>query len=188
MSEPKRLGLVAIGALAVALAACGGPSSPAVASLSSTTTAASGSAGGPAKPSLTEAQHFAACMRSHGVPGFPDPTPGPDGGFAFKIGPRQQGGTTASQMQAAQQSCRHLLPNNGVPRPLTAAQQQAFLDYAACIRGHGFPGFPDPTFSGGGVRVALPPGAGNPQTGPSPQFQAAQKACQSKLPGGFAQP
>jgi hypothetical protein len=54
------------------------------------------------------------------------------------------------------------------------------------MRSHGVPNFPDPQFSGGGVRIG---GTGLDPN--SPQFTAAQKACQSKLPGkpggGFKQ-
>jgi len=188
MRKPKLLGLVAIGVLGAGLPACGGGPPPAVASLGSTTTTSAGPGPGTAKPSLAQATSFATCMRSHGVPGFPDPTPGPGGGFGFEVGPNQQGGTTQSQMQAAQKACRHLLPDNGVPGKLSSAQQQEFLEYAACIRTHGFPDFSDPDFSGGGVRVQVPRDAGNPQSGLSPRFQAAQQASKAKLPGGFAQP
>ena len=81
--------LVSVAALGISLAGCSGTSpSPKVASLGSvTTTSAAGSLGG-AKPSgsdLTKMESYATCMRSHGVPDFPDPTAGPNGGSGFQI-------------------------------------------------------------------------------------------------------
>jgi len=180
-------------ALGMGLAACGGGSSPTVAHLgSATTTTEAGTGSGTNGPTLAQATRFAACMRSHGVPGWPDPSPGPNGGYGFQINGNTLGASQAQQ-PAARNACNHFLPNNGVGKPLTAAQQQAFLNWAACIRAHGVPNFPDPIFSGGGMRIRIPApaGAGNVggpapgQAGPPPQLQAAQKACKSKLPVGF---
>ncbi len=47
------------------------------------------------------------------------------------------------------------------------------------MRTHGVPNFPDPTFSGGGVKMTLKAGGANGIDPNSPQFKAAQKACQS---------
>lgn len=122
-------------------------------------------------------------MRSHGVTNYPDPSPMAGGrDYGFKINGQLK--ATKSQVHAAEKTCGHLLPNQGAGKPLTAAQQQAFLDWAGCIRAHGVPGFADPNFSGGGVVMRVTPGMGSPDN-PSPQFQAAQQACRSKLPAGF---
>ena len=51
------------------------------------------------------------------------------------------------------------------------------IRFAQCMRSHGLSDFPDPG-SGGGIQ--LPPGT-NPF---SPAFRAAQKDCQSLMPGG----
>jgi hypothetical protein len=59
-------------------------------------------------------------------------------------------------------------------------QAQA-LKFSSCMRSHGEPNFPDPTFSGGGVSLKISASSGIEPT--SPQFQAAQKACQKNLPG-----
>ena len=55
------------------------------------------------------------------------------------------------------------------------------------MRSHGEPNFPDPQFgTGGRVSIKLSAGAGlDPQ---SPQFQAAQNACQKDLPGKLGAP
>jgi hypothetical protein len=56
------------------------------------------------------------------------------------------------------------------------------LKYSQCMRAHGLPNFPDPNSQGD-----LSIGPGNvPKGGPnSPQFKAAQKACQSLMPGAL---
>lgn len=190
------------------LAVCGtGSASPTVAKLATaatTTTAAAAapSAGSPAGSSggnigfaisgggggaadLTKMEAYAKCMRSHGVADFPDPTPSAGGGGQIQIrgGPGTGTGIdpNSAAFQAAQNVCKSLLPNGGVAPAMSAAQQQAFLDFAACMRSHGVPSFPDPQFSGGGVRING--GGVDPN---SPAFQAAQTACKAKLPGGFA--
>jgi len=184
--------LVTVLGVSAALTACGGGSSPKVAQLGSgaETTAPQSSSNGPSPDQEAELEKYAECMRSHGIGDFPDPQSGPAGGFGFKIqaGPGSDLDPQSTRYTAADTACKALLPNGGVRRQLTAAQQQAFLNWAACIRAHGEPNLPDPIFSGGGIRIRLaaPAGQGGsgPQ-GPPPELQAAQQACQSKLPGGF---
>jgi hypothetical protein len=131
--------LAAAIAAAALLAGCGGGSS----------TPRSTRAGG----HLTYAQaqqaavNFAGCMRSHGVPSFPDPTsPG-----EFKLSMSSGSAVTRSPaFQSAAGACQHLLGGN--PPSENAAhgrtQTAALLAFARCLRSHGFPGFPDPTSSG----------------------------------------
>jgi hypothetical protein len=53
------------------------------------------------------------------------------------------------------------------------------------MRTHGVPNFPDPTPQGnGGFSISIPQGV-DPR---SPQFQAADKACKSQMPGGHFSP
>ena len=63
--------------------------------------------------------------------------------------------------------------------PLTPAQQEQYLKAAACIRSHGVPNFPDPTFSGGGVHIEH-----QKLNESSPAFKAAVHDCESLIPGG----
>jgi hypothetical protein len=198
-------------AAVVGLTACSsGTPSPTVAKLgaSPTTTAASAPGVGPpsgastsssggggaartgksAAADLAKLEAYAGCMRSHGVASFPDPTVGSNGGGGFQLrsGPGGNGIDPQSTVfQAADKACKPLLPNGGVAPPLSAAQQQKFLNWAACIRTHGVPSFPDPVFSGGGVRISVggPGGPGPDKNGSA--FQAAQTACKSLMPGGF---
>ena len=156
-------------ASAVSLAACGS-SQPA------------GSTGSRAANSdYQQGLAFASCMRSHGVPNFPDPTAGSNGGMRVEVSPSGMKvigvAVNAPAFQAAQQKCRQYLPNGGHPQPLSASRRQALLNFSACMRSHGITNFPDPTFSGGAVGLLLPRGGGiDPQ---APAFKSAQTACAS---------
>jgi hypothetical protein len=83
-----------------------------------------------------QALAFARCMRSHGVPEFPDP----GASLPSHLDPR------SPAFQAAQQACRQLDPKR-LPPPThpSAGQRQAALRFAQCMRTHGYPRFPDPT-------------------------------------------
>jgi hypothetical protein len=93
------------------------------------------------------AVRFADCMRSHGVPGFPDPTSAPRG-FKSALDPSSK---RSPAFESALNGCGHLLPRSrgstqsDVHSP---AQIASFLAFARCVRAHGFPSFPDPTSSG----------------------------------------
>lgn len=148
----RALAALAVGAVLLAAGCGGGGGSPGV-----------------SRPAVhQELVAFAHCMRSHGVPGWPDPLP--DGGF-----PRTgAGGNSGPQAKSAIDACQHLLP----PKPVLSAAQQARelaleLKEAKCIRRHGFPDFPDPTVQKGAGPFAFPPDF-NPT---SPQAQAAGRAC-----------
>jgi len=108
---------------------------------------------------------YSHCMRSHGVPNYPDPGGGntlPDG--LPKVGP-QQLGVSPSQLQGAQQACQHLLPtggslqqqesqcmqNNDCSPALEEQMLTADRKLARCMRSHGVPNFPDPTNGGSGA-------------------------------------
>jgi hypothetical protein len=78
--------------------------------------------------------------------------------------------------QGALQACKALpSPWNSTGQQLSSAQQQAWLSWAQCIRAHGLPNFPDPTFSGSEVHDSGI--ASN-----SPQLQSAMDACKSQRP------
>src|SRR5919201_4908398 len=115
----RRCGLpvaVIIGAAAVALlaAAC-------VSRGGSSGSGGSPQAGGSTRSSSALA--FSACMRSHGVPTFPDPDS--NGGIP-KVTPRQLG-VGSSQFQAAQTAGDHLLKPNHAQAQLTLS---GMLDFA----------------------------------------------------------
>jgi hypothetical protein len=120
---------------------------------------------------------YAQCMRTHGAPRWPDPNS--QGVFISTLTNRGDFHAPAS----ADRACRHLLPNGGV---LTPGQQQklvsAGLKFAACMRAHGFPGFPD-SGRGPGINPGQLQKLGIDVN--SPQFQAASRACLKPIPGGL---
>lgn len=123
-----------------------------------------------------KAVSYAQCMRSHGEPSWPDPTI--QGNFLLppSLAP------FSPQFRSANKACAKLLPNGGQISP--AVVQKAVEDdlrFAACMRTHGVPDFPDPTQHGSTVSIAVPPGSSVDTS--SPQFQSAQQACESLLPG-----
>jgi hypothetical protein len=194
---------LAVLAVPLLVAGCGGSSSSSgVAHLGSNTSSTADPSGGspsPERESNASAQQkmiaFSQCMRSHGVPEFPEPSEGHlivhnsnHNGHVTGITPE------SAQFQAAQKACAKLAPNGGKP-PSPAEQakaQEKALKFAQCMRTHGVPSFPDPEFSHGGGAVRIRIGSAR-KGGPSgidpssPEFQTAQKACQSIMggPKGF---
>jgi hypothetical protein len=191
------LSVVVLASGALLIAGCGGSSSPGVAHLSSSASGGS-AADGAGKSSTPESSAstqqkmvaYSQCMRSHGVPEFPEPTEGHllirssnHNGHVTGVNPQ------SSQFQAAQKVCGKLLPNGGVPSAAEQAKmQEGALKFSQCMRTHGVPNFPDPTFSDGGARMKLKAGGANGIDPESPRFRAAQKACQSIAPGGKGGP
>jgi hypothetical protein len=192
----KATGLIAgLAAIALLAAGCGdGSNSPTVAHLGSSTTPStspsssstgSGSASSSAESPRGQAVAYSTCMREHGVPNFPEPrisTSGNEVKVAMRVTP---GITGNPHFQSAEKACGKLLPEGGPGGPglnhqISPREQSQYLKAAACIRTHGIPNFPDPTFSGGGVHIS--------QKGldlHSPQVRAAEEACQSLIPGGL---
>jgi len=121
---------VALGTLGytAAIAACG--------SASTYSTSGSGRS-----PSVTHAfLAFSQCMRTNGVPNFPDPKGG--GGIQLSAGINPK----APAFKSAQAKCRHLLPGGGPPTgPPSAQAKLGALKIAECMRRHGVSNFPDPT-------------------------------------------
>ena len=182
--RPPALWAAAVVALGVAVAGCSGGSTPTTGSAGSqpsttatsqptSAAAATGGTGTSGSSSLAQAVAYSECMRSHGVPDFPDPTQTPDGGYGYRtpgIDPN------SASFQGAIQACKSLpSPWNSTGQQLSPAQQQAWLTWAKCIRTHGVPDFPDPTFSGTEVRDS---GVASS----TPQLQAAMNACKSQRP------
>jgi hypothetical protein len=173
-------GAAAVAGLGLLAASCGGsPSTNGVAQLtttSSSTTTGSSNTGSKA----ANARAFSACMRKNGVPSFPDPNS--RGGLTVNAGPGSGLNPNSPQFKHAQSVCSKYLPNGGKVDPAAQAKAlKAALKFSACMRAHGITRFPDPQTSGGGISLMLKRGSGlDPQ---SPQFKAAQRACQNELPG-----
>jgi hypothetical protein len=66
-------------------------------------------------------------------------------------------------------------------RPITTADRPDYLKAAACIRSHGFPDFPNPTFANNTVSFHIPPNI-DPN---SPQAKRAQAICVKLIPPGL---
>ena len=141
-------------AVGIALAGCGGgSSSPGVAHLSTSTSGGSAASGGgsssPESSASTQQKMvaYAQCMRTHGVPSFPDPTS--SAGNTKEAAVRAFKDLSNSQVVAAQTTCQRLQPNGGRPSQAQIAQHLSdLLAFARCMRTHGLPNFPDPTSSG----------------------------------------
>jgi hypothetical protein len=170
--------VLALAAFGCLVAACGGPSAAGVASLGhkTTTTFDAGATATTLPPGQTteknfeRAVKFSRCMRSHGITNFPDP--GPTGGI--EINSNSGIDPSSPQFQTAQTACQKYAP----PKPTHAQQEQAeqqALTFATCMRAHGLPGFPDPTFGPNGGIFSR--GYGNGADPNSPAFQAAEKHC-----------
>jgi len=131
-----RISIVAAAAVSLLVAACGGSSPHGTPSASH--------AGGPPSPQVQhQIVRFADCMRSNGVPNFPDPTTDP---HAFK----QAFITQSPAFHSAATHCQYLMPNSGQTESAaqTHAHTVALLAFAHCLHSHGFPNFPDPSSSG----------------------------------------
>src|SRR5262249_38576359 len=88
---------------------------------------------------------FSSCMRSHGMPSFPDAQHMSGGNLKLTI---HQFGADNPQFRAAMRACNHLLPANGGSGSAETAQQQRTqladgLSFARCMRSHGVTRFPD---------------------------------------------
>jgi hypothetical protein len=145
--ERTAAGVIATAALAL-LAACGGNGS---------SSGHGGSAN--AAGSTTSASYvaYSACMRSQGVPNYPDP----DSGGQLPKPDAHHLGVSSSQLQATQQACQHILPNTGrtitadsvtqcmmaddCPRSLVQHLLDEERGFAGCMRSGGVPNWPDPT-------------------------------------------
>jgi hypothetical protein len=97
-------------------------------------------AGGQTNPGEAQAQRdmlsFARCMRSHGVPDFPDD-------LAYQTVPGINASSPA--FKSAQTNCQHLLPVKSPPAAAPSAQTHArMVALSNCLRAHGYPSMPDP--------------------------------------------
>jgi hypothetical protein len=143
----------------------------------------------------SQALAFVKCMREHGVPNMPDPTSS-GGGVQLSFNSSSGINPQSPAFQAAQNSCKHLLPGGGPSSGHASAQAIAHLrQVSVCMRAHGITGFPDPTTSppqpgqGGagfvfgqdGAFIAVPSSI-NPR---SPAFQQAAAACNFGPRGGI---
>ena len=165
----QRIVVAAIGA-ALLLGGCGAKPDDADQVASISTPQKSGAptaAGDNGKSDEDKIRDFAKCMREHGVD-MPDPKPGGDGkGMAVTLGAE---GADKGKVDAAQNACKHLLPNGGEMKPPSPEELDKMRKDAQCMRQHGVD-MPDPDPSGKGtMRIG---GDGFDQK----KFDDAAKAC-----------
>jgi hypothetical protein len=122
---------------------------------------------------------YSRCMRSHGVPNFPDP--GSDGQIPKPAAISALRQVSDSLARSASSACENSNPAGQGSTALTAQQQQDYLRAAACMRSHGITSFPDPTFSGGSVNFPIPSGIDTS----SQQYTRALQACTRLIPAGL---
>lgn len=173
-------------AASVAIAACGG-SSPS----------------GPSDASVAKADlQLAACMRTHGIPDFPDPssagagssgaTGNTGGGGQATVPPGETDvnghilSESSQAVAAAYDKCRRYAVSAAGPvvsRGQLAKLKAGALAYARCVRAHGVSNFPDPTVEAGpggrgaGITPPFGTGARAEAEAESPTVQAAIKTC-----------
>jgi hypothetical protein len=113
-------------------------------------------------------------MRSHGLADFPDPLPG--GGLQFNLGPGLDPQSPA--FQSAQDACQHVVPGPPMsPGGPSDSQRAAALKYAQCMRTHGVPNYPDPTYDDG--RPTQEPLSNYGIDPQSPPFADASRSCKA---------
>jgi hypothetical protein len=169
-SVPFLLALVGATGLTLAASACGGSSSAKVAQVG--TTSAN-------HPRAHDPEAFSACMRSHGVPTFPDP------GSSGTIQVPSSIDDRVPTVRAAYRACRSLAPSEGsITGEGDVLTQDRLLAFAKCMRSHGVLAFPDPQVVNGHIRLHVTAGQIDPS---SPIVTAAIAACRSTLGANSAQ-
>ena len=172
-------GALAALACGLAVAACGGSGAT-----------AGEPAGTGTNASNPQAVAASECMRAHGITNFPDPVKGPGGlGLSVSESPGSPTITVGGipfggpAFTAAAKTCNFGPGSNARPL-LSAAQRHGMVENAACMRTHGVPNFPDPTF---GPRGGVKGGASDGINRNAPAFLRANHDCNNvgvPLPGG----
>lgn len=127
-----------------------------------------------ATTAMSDALRIVACMRSHGAPNMPDPQVFHSGGKTGIVMPDPGSASNSPAFTFAQKACHALksdaaISNTSQAASATAQRLKQALAFAACMRSHGAPNFPDPN-SQGLFTAKLHASA--------PQVQAANNACQ----------
>ncbi len=124
-------------------------------------------------------------MRTHGEPNIPEPKISKNGAqISVKINASSGIDPSSPLFTAAYKACKHLLPNNGAPskgNAITPADQADYLRAAACMRSHGVPDFPDPSFQNGDVSF----NSRTPIDTNTSQYESALTTCRKLIPAGL---
>jgi hypothetical protein len=155
-----------------------------VAQLGSTTTTTQNSTpstGAATSQSLTsQTLAYVRCMRSHGVPDFPDPN---SSGQIPKTDVLDAKNANPSQFDSAEHTCGHLLPSGGNGEtPAEIAQDwNQFRQFTRCMRHHGVPNWPDPSSRSATDRRPTFDLTGSGLNPSSPQLRATAQQCAAPL-------
>jgi hypothetical protein len=173
--------MVGICALALVGACSGSPSSAGSgASPTGGGSSISSNAGGSANAPLVA---FSRCVRSHGVPNFPDPQAGASNA---KFPSAQQLRVSSSQLSTAETACQRLLPvgvDDQFPPSEVPLLLRGMLPFSGCMRSHGVPNFPDPAVDSEGRPIfPLSTHGISLNYSHSQQFSAAIDKCQNLAP------
>src|SRR5260221_8924943 len=122
------------GAALLAAACSGGSPNP---------SAGAGSAGGSERSS---ALAYSQCMRAPGIKNFPDPSAG--GGINISGGQGTSLDPASPQVQAADKTCKSLMPGSALSPSHQAQGKAGNLKFAQCMPAHGISDFPHPTTPG----------------------------------------
>lgn len=126
---------------------------------------------------------YARCMRENGID-MPDPEF--EGGRVTMRAGSPGSSVTREQMQQAEKACakyQEAIKPPELSDDDKAEMKKAALANARCMREHGVPDFPDPTFDeNGGAQIRI-----TKQLDPeNPSFQKAMKACAKTMPGAVS--
>ncbi len=127
-----------------------------------------------ASSSVSQAIKYADCMRSHGVPNFPDPNA--EGITVLPSSINQQ----SPALLSAEKECAKLQPGASAPSPTPKSRKLQLIEIAACMRKHGVPNMPDPMFHGS--TVDLSGGRKFGINAQSPAFKHAAGVCKFPTP------
>jgi hypothetical protein len=180
--------VIAAAALVLLAAACGGSPS----SIGDTPNG-SGSA------TSTSAVAYSHCIRSHGVPNYPDPS----SGGQLPKGSAEQFGVSNSRLQTARRACQHMYPSNGgsfqqlmlcentgdCPQAVVQHALTEMRSFARCMRSHGVPNWPDPTIDSQGRPFFNVSGAGLSHAYThSPLIESKDRQCGRQVGGSAGVP
>ena len=180
--------VIATAALALLAAACGG---------SPSSTVDTPNAGGSA--TSTSAVAYSHCIRSHGVPNYPDPS----SGGQLPKGNAEQFGVSNSRLRTARRACQHMYPSNGgsfqrlmlcentgdCPQAVVQHALTEMRSFAQCMRSHGVPNWPDPTIDSQGRPFFNVSGAGLSHAYThSPLIESKDRECGRQVGGSAGVP
>lgn len=149
--------------LMVALAACGSSGSGGRVASADSKAPRGGSSASASASGDASGVKYTQCMREHGV-NLPDPEPGKP--------PNVVNGEAGSRLNKAYEACKELLPKQATEdAKISPEDLEKIRQYTKCMRDNGVD-MPDPD-PDGGVKGKVG----------EPKMDAADKICQSKLPG-----